>query len=231
MSEIHIILNRRGGEDTHDKKRSPFYNQYENRSKGETPMTKNILVVDEHGRKYGTTYPKRAKGLVKQGRARFLAPDMLCLMHCLACPPEQNLEDNTMSEQTMENNVVENSKYSMEYCLEQIERIGRQTEYLNQTIAELRQLNSDSSCAQKAMALSDIVKCRETTNQQMLRFYEKMYDDLKEPAVVDTISQKSHLQEQLIKIMDKTLENGDFTADEVSDMFNGAFDAIRHIGD
>lgn len=119
----------------------------------------------------------------------------------------------------------------MEYCLEQIERIGRQTEYLNQVIAELRQLDNASSCAQKAMALSDIVKCRETTNQQMLHFYEKMYDDLKGPTTADTVSQKSHLQEQLLRIIDKTLENGDFTADEVSDMFNGAFDAIRHIGD
>lgn len=208
-------------------------------------MTKNIIVVDEHGKRYGTTYLKRAKGLVKQGRARFLARNMLCLMHCPACPPEQDLEDKSMSEQTIENSVPENNmvdtekenmeqggrKYSMQYCLEQIERIGHQTEYLNQAIADIRQLgNNDISCA-KAMALSDIVKCRETTNQQMLHFYEKMYDDLKGPTAVDTVSQKSHLQEQLLKIMDKTLENGDFTADEISDMFNGAFDAIRHIGD
>lgn len=208
-------------------------------------MTKNIIVVDEHGKKYGTTYLKRAKGLVKQGRARFLAHNMLCLMHCPACPPEQNLEEKNMSEQTIENSAAENSmagnekenmeqgggKYSMEYCLEQIERIGHQTEYLNQVIAELRQMDNDSSSGEKAIALSDIVKCRETTNQQMLRFYERMYDDLKGPKMVDTVSQKSQLQEQLLKIMDKTLENGDFTADEVSDMFNGAFDAIRHIGD
>ena len=152
-----------------------------------------------------------------------------------------------MSEQTIENNVVENmeienkeentaqqtteGRYTMEYCLEQIERIGRQTEYLNQVLSELRQLDDNSSCVQKAIALGDIVKCRETTNQQMLRFYEKMYDDLKGPAAVDTVSQKSQLQEQLLKIMDKTLENGDFTEDKVSDLFNGAFDAIRHIGD
>jgi predicted extracellular nuclease len=31
----------------------------------------------------------------------------------------------------------------------------------------------------KAMALADVVKYRETTNQQALRFYEKMYEDLK----------------------------------------------------
>lgn len=209
-------------------------------------MTKNIIVVDANGKKIGTTYLKRAKGLIKQGRARFLTQNTLCL----ACPPNQNLEDNDMSEQTIENigtentgvenvmpdsiaedNTVINGKYSMEYCLGQIERIGRQTEYLNQVISELRQLDNDSSCAQKAMALGDIVKCRETTNQQMLRFYEKMYDDLKTPVETDVVSQKSHLQEQLLKIMDKTLENSDFSTNEMTDMFNGAFDAIRHIND
>lgn len=191
-------------------------------------MTKNIIVVDEHGKKYGTTYLKRAKGLVKQGRARFLARNMLCL----ACPPEQNLEDKDMSEQTIENMATEKesmeqegSKYSIEYCLEQIERIGSQTEYLNQVIADMR-----GSSGERALALGDIVKCRETTNQQMIRFYEKMYDDLKAPAAVDVVAQKTRLQEQLLKIMDKTLEEkGDFSSNEILDMFNGAFDAIRHI--
>lgn len=28
--------------------------------------------------------------------------------------------------------------------------------------------------------MGTIVKCRETTNQQLLKFYEKLYDDLKE---------------------------------------------------
>ena len=31
----------------------------------------------------------------------------------------------------------------------------------------------------KAKALGDVVRCRETTNQQLLAFYEKVYDDLK----------------------------------------------------
>ncbi|MDE7415754.1 MAG: hypothetical protein K2N44_05460 [Lachnospiraceae bacterium] len=190
-------------------------------------MTKNIIVVDEHGKKYGTTYLKRAKGLVKQGRARFLARNMLCL----ACPPEQNLEDKDMSEQTMENTATEKesmeqegSKYSVEYCIEQIERIGHQAEDLNQVLTELHSM-------EMAMALGNIVEHREKTTQQMLRFYEKMYDDLKAPVAVDVVAQKVRLQEQLLKIMDKTLENGDFSSDDILDMFNGAYDAIRHIGD
>ena len=120
--------------------------------RGMTPMTKNIIVVDSQGKKYGTTYLKRAKGLVKQGRARFLTQNMLCL----ACPPNQNLEDYIMSEQTINNitaetesNIIEDSvaenKYSIEYCLTQIEYIAHQTEHFNQVISELRQLNSDSS--------------------------------------------------------------------------------------
>lgn len=214
-------------------------------------MTKNIIVVDEHGKKYGTTYPKRAKGLVKQGRARFQAQNVLCLMHCLACPPDQDLEDKNMLEQTIENKMMENetierdtvsgapvntgadgqSKYTMEYCLEQIERIGRQTEYLNQAISELRQME-DSSGGEKAMALGNIVACRETTNQQMLRFYEKMYDDLKEKTVAaDVITQKTHLQEQLLRSLDSAIEtgieNGVFSSNEISDLFNKAFDVVR----
>lgn len=231
-------------------------------------MIKNVIVVDEHGKKYGTTYLKRAKGLVRQGRARFLTQNMLCL----ACPPNHESDNDcaesnfsvqqicadaqicgasaawrdNMSDQAIEykdmdtENVEENTaadniavqdRYSIAYCLEQIERIGQQTEYLNQVISELRQLENDSSGGQKAMALGNIVEHRETTNQQMLRFYEKMYDDLKGPVKADPLAQKVHLQEQLIKVMENTLENSDFSEDKVSDMFNGAFDAIRHIND
>ena len=57
-------------------------------------MTKNVTVVDEQGNEYGATYPKRAKGLVKNGRARFVDENKICL----ACPPNEYLEDNEMSE-------------------------------------------------------------------------------------------------------------------------------------
>ena len=59
----------------------------------------------------------------------------------------------------------------------------------------------------------------------------KMYDDLKTPAPVDTITHKVHLQEKLLKVMENTLENNEYSAKEVTDLFNGALDAIRHISD
>lgn len=57
-------------------------------------MTKNIAVIDEQGNRYEATYPKRAKGLVKNGRARFVDESTICL----ACPPNQS-EDKKMSEE------------------------------------------------------------------------------------------------------------------------------------
>ena len=42
-------------------------------------MTKNILVTDERGNIVGTTYPKRARGLVKSGRAEFVDGSTICL--------------------------------------------------------------------------------------------------------------------------------------------------------
>ena len=57
-----------------------------------TPIEKNVRVVDEQGNEYEATYPKRAKGLVKNGRARFLDESTICL----ACPSDTVMEDIIM---------------------------------------------------------------------------------------------------------------------------------------
>ena len=144
------------------------------------PIAKNIVVVDEQGNYYEATYPKRAKGLVKNGRARFINENTICL----ACPP-CDMEDNNMSNNT-ENMAAETKpteKLTMDYVLEQIEKIATDTEYLQDAISELSKTNSggpgDVGTQEKAHALGEIVTSREQTNQRLLSLYEKMYDDLK----------------------------------------------------
>lgn len=79
-------------------------------------------------------------------------------------------------------------KLSMNYVLEQIEKLSGQTEYLGQVIGAIGQLERVDQCGDaagleaKAAALGDIVRCRETTNQQLIKLYEKMYQDLREEA-------------------------------------------------
>lgn len=52
-------------------------------------MEKTVRVVDEQGNLLEATYPKRAKGLVKHGRARFVEEQTICL----TCPPDKFLEE------------------------------------------------------------------------------------------------------------------------------------------
>ena len=66
-------------------------------TEGKTPIRKNVTVVDEQGKIIGKTYEKRAKGLIKKGRARYIDAHTLCL---IACP------QNTSEEQAMNKNIV-----------------------------------------------------------------------------------------------------------------------------
>ena len=73
------------------------------------------------------------------------------------------------------------------YILERMEAIQKDTKYLSEVIDKLSRMQDGDSGSQyapgnimgeaKAKAFGDIVRCRETTNQQLLKMYEKMYDD------------------------------------------------------
>ena len=154
------------------------------KARGATPIEKNVIVVDEQGNEYEATYPKRAKGLVKNGRARFVSENKICL----ACPPNENLEDNKMSEDTNVKNVeaTECTKFTIEYILEQLEKVREDSAYIFEALSKLECVTTggsgDIGAAEKAKGIADVVRCRETTNQQLLRFYEKLYDDIKAEA-------------------------------------------------
>lgn len=117
------------------------------------------------------------------------------------------------------------NKLSMCYILEQIEKIASQTAYISDAISELRQMNiscaGDIGSASKAEAISEVVKCREATNQQLLRFYEKMYEDIKP---------KQSLREKALDIANRTLNNptcGEAEKEQLSDVL----DTIRHLNE
>ena len=80
-------------------------------------------------------------------------------------------------------NTTHESIYTIDYILTQIAKIQQQTEHLNQAIEHLSaippsQVPGDVASQAKATAIADVVKARETTNQQMLSLYGKMYEDL-----------------------------------------------------
>ena len=179
-----------------------------------------------HGNEREPTWPKRAEGLVKKGRAYRLAEDHICLTgestpddrdrqndhaengildrqtEVRSSDRERQVsEEYTMDAQERKNEIAEPimaetageetaqqtadwGKLNINYVLDRIEAVRRDTEYLQKTIEALDNMAvgqgpGDVAGEEKAKALADVVRCRETTNQKLLDLYTKMYDDLK----------------------------------------------------
>ena len=146
-------------------------------------MEKNVSVIDETGKIIGTTYPKRARGLVKSGRARYVSCASMDTI-CLTCPPKK-MEDKTLTDKALENattntlageetqiNANQNSYTpSAEYALRMLEAITLDTEAIKQAIAKVS-LETDNGVAH-------IIDAREETNRELISFYKKMYDEYK----------------------------------------------------
>ena len=163
---------------------------------------KTVRVLDEAGHEYEATYMKRAKGLVKHGRARFADDSQTVII--LACPPNQNmiLEDNTMTEQNNSTEVTENTvaeAYTYEYALKQIELLTNQVDHIHLAISELGHLENEGtpcggSAKSVAESIADVVRCRETTAQKLIDFYAKMYEDLKPRTQAQTANRAEFME-------------------------------------
>lgn len=168
------------------------------------PIEKNIIVTDEYGNEYEATYLRRAKGLVKNGRARFIDKNTICL----ACPPN-NLEDNIMNKHKQEDPYIalesiekpippmkpdsvipksdsnsETVKLNMDYVLTRIDKIIEQNQYIKDAVTAIGHMtvnesefggNGDSA---RAEAISTSIAAREATNRQIIKFLKKMYNDI-----------------------------------------------------
>ena len=171
------------GDGTHQKK------QQADTARGMIPIEKNIIVVDENGTVFESTWLKRANGLVKKGRARWLDERTICL----ACPPEQ-MEDNEMENikqaETVEERVddTESAKQpdnklgnlTIEGLLDRMDAIRKEMLFMNELLSTMENITNqggEDDAGHIAEATSQAFIARETTCQQQLRFLEKVYDD------------------------------------------------------
>lgn len=156
------------GGDTHYKKTGCTAYQ----TKGVTPITKNIRVIDEQGTEYETTYPKRAKGLVKNGRARFIDEHTICLAH----PPIQRLETIQMEQNQ---NLTEREIFLQIAQLQKqlTEDIQSSLHHLSDAISSLLD-DGNLTLPEHVAEVCNVFAAREATFSEMLAFYRKLYDDI-----------------------------------------------------
>lgn len=148
-------------------------------------MEKNVAVVDEQGNEYEATYPKRARGLVKNGRARFVDKNKICL----ACPPDECMEDNKM-----ECNDVNISNITVD---EVWSRIGAIQNELSASMEKFcgciitvhegmesdqygEVMYSEDVAAQKVLAIKEQFSARNESLKILLQFYIDLYKKMTE---------------------------------------------------
>lgn len=67
-------------------------------TRGMIPIAKNVIVTDEFDNQIGLTYPKRARGLIKNGRVEYVSDDRIRLLKGAHAPSDKNdTEDIKMS--------------------------------------------------------------------------------------------------------------------------------------
>ena len=177
---IYVIIKSQIGDGTHHKKTA---SASISSHKGATPIEKNIIVVDEQGNEYEATYPKRARGLVKNGRARFMDEHTICL----ACPPDIHSEEKKMSEKLNKVQVFEQivklqgSLESMDNILFKIQLVKESQEYDKDDEGSIVVLDYMPEVAlEKVKAIREIVMSREQTIRTMLDFYLSVYKKLED---------------------------------------------------
>lgn len=156
------------GGDTHYKKRDVRHI----RPRGVTPIQKNIRVIDEQGTEYETTYPKRAKGLVKNGRARFIDEHTICL----ARPPIHRLETKQMEQNQ---NLTEREIFLQIAQLQKqlTEDVMSSLHHLSDAISSLLD-DGNLTLPEHVAEVCNVFAAREATFSEMLAFYRKLYDDI-----------------------------------------------------
>lgn len=125
-------------------------------------MIKNVLVVDEAGNRCEPTYPRRAAGLIKQGRAYWVGPEILCIRR-----PPCETEEKAMS------------GTSMQELLARIDRVLNDTSYLQTALSTIEKLpdrpdGEAESTRARAEAVAAVVREREETNREILRLLQSV---------------------------------------------------------
>nr|MBQ4319522.1 hypothetical protein [Clostridia bacterium] len=127
------------------------------------------------------------------------------------------------------NETAAESKLTADYILDKIERIDNDMQYLYDAIKAIGEIPSgtdagpmgDVSGMEKAKALADIVRCRETTKQKLLDFYTGLLDDLRK-------QDRNHKKDAL-EILRAAVESDSDDKNSLVEQVNYALDAVRHI--
>lgn len=132
-----------------------------------TEGKKTVIVIDEQGNKLESTYPKRAKGLIKNGRARVVDENTICLVDL---PKNIILEDNKMNNNNINLEEKKEVKIDLVYIINKIDEITK----MNLELVS----NKDLADMSVVPGAKNPVQCICETNNKMIDFLQNIYKEL-----------------------------------------------------
>ena len=152
-----------------------------------TEGKKTIIVIDEQGNKLESTYPKRAKGLIKNGRARVVDENTICLVDL---PKHIILEENKMNNNNI--NLEENKevKIDLAYIMNKIDEINK----MNLSLINGQDFGEMSVVPGAKNPVQSICE----TNNKMIDFLQDIYKSLQP-------KQESKVTEKIVECLSDAL--------------------------
>ena len=154
-----------------------------------TEGKKTVIVIDEQGNKLESTYPKRAKGLIKNGRARVVDENTICLV---GLPKHIILEENKMNNNNINLEDNKEVKIDLAYIMNKIDEITKMNLDLinNQDFGEM-------ACVPRTKTP---VQCICETNNKMIEFLQEIYKSLQP-------KNESQINKQIVECLSDALNN------------------------
>ena len=117
--------------------------------------------------------------------------------------------------------VTENEKeISASSILREIANIQKDNSHIFDALKQLEHVKSECSrdigAEEKAKAIADVVKCRETTNQRLIDFYERAYFDCIAAKKEDRTEKINMIKDILISYLNQSAQ--DFEGDMLVDI-------------
>ncbi len=213
----HVCVH--GGEKTHNKKSYVRENLiFAMNERGKTPMTKNVHVLSSDGKMIGVTYPKRAMGLVKKGRARYLNGDESVIV--LVAPPvlntsqEDEMNNNFNFDEFIEKTIAAAKSAGDTFCFATGKVADKTEETLDRAIARMSDSMREYLERKQAEKDAEVEKIESIIDgQDELEDYidelEDSFDELEDDL--------DDLSDELDELQDELEELDDFDDDEEAD--------------
>lgn len=169
-------------------------------------FNKTINVIDEYGNILESTYPKRAKGLVKSGRARYVDEVTILLF---SCPPIENkLEDQIMNNNEIKNNIVAETKTITQ-------------EYIISKIDEIVKMNHDALLRHDLAGFSNVPGAKNPI-QSICETNNKMIDFLKDAfkEIINKKSKDDYILEGYMRILEDAVDDVNSNEEKISTLIN-----------